>query len=58
MGTFKVKYRKTGPVTVDTVDAETHEQAVAKIVEQLAEGEEVDVMKTEEEMEAVTPAAG
>jgi hypothetical protein len=54
MPTFNVQGRKKGPVTIQTVEAENRDAAIAQVVESAEEGEEFDVMVVEQ-AEPVTP---
>jgi hypothetical protein len=49
MATYIVKSRKTGPITITSVDAEHREEAIAKTIEAVAEGESVEIMDVKED---------
>jgi len=44
MPTFYVKYRKTSPIVVDTVEADSAEVANARVVEQVGPGETIEIL--------------
>jgi hypothetical protein len=45
MPSFDITARKTSPLTSVTVEANTREEAVAQIVAQAAEGEQIEVLQ-------------
>ena len=49
MPSYVVRYRKTGAIVEETIEAPDREKAIKQIREGLAEGEEVDIKYTQPE---------
>jgi hypothetical protein len=52
---FIIKFRKTMPIEVTTVEADDRNRAIAQVLETTGEGEEIEVMQAEEAPAEVEP---
>jgi hypothetical protein len=57
MATFTVTARKTSPITPVTVEADSREIAIQQVVDQVAEGEQIEVLQCVEEVSDTPPGA-
>lgn len=46
MTTFYIRSRRLGPMTVESIDAATRDEAISQLVQSAADGEEIAVMET------------
>lgn len=55
MTSYTITARKTSPITPVVVEAETRELAIQQVVEQVAEGEQIEVLQCVETIEGEPP---